>query len=83
MDIRYLYITVFPFPSDQNSKQTLNDTATKALIEVAPDRRFEPIFHLWGYRGRLLNASIKGWLVMSSEKENHLILRRPSWQSKF
>lgn len=47
----------FPFRRIKIIKQAVNDTATKALIDVAPDLRFEPICHQCGRRA----SSVHSW----------------------
>lgn len=47
----------FPFRRIKIAKQAVNDTATKALIAVVPDRRFQPICHRCGKP----SASVHSW----------------------
>jgi transposase len=47
----------FPFRRIKITKQAVNDTATKALIDVVPDRRFQPICHLCGK----VSSSVHSW----------------------
>jgi transposase len=47
----------FPFRRIKITKQAVNDTAAKALIDVVPDRRFQPICHLCGK----VSSSVHSW----------------------
>jgi len=47
----------FPFRRIKITKQAVNDTATAALIDVVPDRRFQPICHRCGKA----SSSVHSW----------------------
>lgn len=47
----------FPFRRIKIAKQAVNDTATEALIDVVPDRRFQPICHRCGKA----SSSVHSW----------------------
>ena len=40
----------FPFRRIKITKQTVNKTASKAVINAVPDKRFHPICHLCGQK---------------------------------
>jgi transposase len=47
----------FPFRRIKIVNQEVNDTASKALMDVVPDRRFQPICHLCG----TASSSVHSW----------------------
>jgi hypothetical protein len=51
----------FPFRRIKITKQTLEPAATKALIDVVPDKRFQPVCHLCGQKA----PSVHSWTQRS------------------
>jgi transposase len=47
----------FPFRRIKITKQTVEPAATKAVIDVAPDQRFQPVCHLCGNKA----AAVHSW----------------------
>ena len=51
----------FPFRRIKIAKQTLEPGATKAVIDVVPDQRFQPVCHMCGKKTR----SVHSWTQRS------------------
>ncbi|MBW1985259.1 MAG: ISL3 family transposase [Deltaproteobacteria bacterium] len=65
----------FPFRRIKIIKQLFNDIASKAVINVVPDRRFKPVCHLCGHKV----SSVHSWTQRSIRDLNMNIASTQVW----